>query len=50
MKNPVRILVQRSPLQARLYLFSPKTGILEVTIQKIAEPGGNDSKVYGGNG
>jgi len=49
-KPPVGILGQRSPLRARLYLFSIKPLILEVIIQKNAEPGWNNSAVSGGNG
>ena len=38
-KIPVGILVRRSLLRARLYLFFPTPGILEVIIRKSAEPG-----------
>ena len=50
LKNPVRILVQRTPQQARLYLFSLNPRILEVIIRKNAEPGPENSVIYGGNG
>jgi hypothetical protein len=49
-KTPVGILVQRSPLPARLYLFSLNLLFLEVIIRKNAEPGRNNSAVSGGNG
>ncbi|MGB9176652.1 MAG: hypothetical protein WCB46_07960 [Methanoregula sp.] len=37
LENPVGILVHRSPLRARLYLFSPDPWIWEVIIRKNAE-------------
>jgi len=41
-KTPVEILVQQSPLQPRLYLFSLNTLLPEVIIRKNAEPGWNN--------
>jgi hypothetical protein len=49
-KTPVEILVHRSPLKARLYLFSVYPRIFEVIIQENAEPGRNDEPVSDGNG
>ena len=49
-KTPAGILVHRSLLWARLYLFSPRPRILEVIIRKNAEPGRNNWTITDGNG
>jgi len=49
-KNPVKILVNRSLLPARLYLNSLTPRILEVIIRKNAEPGRNYPAIFDGNG
>jgi hypothetical protein len=43
-------LVQRAPQQARFYLFSLNTRILEVIIHKKAEPGRNNGQSPTGKG
>ena len=50
LKIPVGILVQRTPQQARLYLFSLNPRFSGVIIRKNAETGRNNSVLYGGNG